>query len=1620
MKGASTMKMKYNKLSVGLLIVVSSFLFACNKESESIDINPPEVSAISPANNSFDVPLNSQISVVFNKSVNNVTSSNFYLSKLGTFGDIPCNLSYDDSTKTATLILRNGAKLDPDTIYIVTLGTDIKSRTGVTMNGYSWVFTTGVSVDTTAPAITSHIPDNNERFVPVGNNITAIFSEQLQVTTVVAANVTVTTDLGNPTATIPCNVSYNDIAKKITIDPISNLSDYTDYYVSLSSNIKDLSGNSLGGTTVWTFQTDDLNKPEIVNKTPGTNETNVAVNSKVVVEFSESLKTTTLNDTICYIQKTFDDEAKITSTYGYDDNEKQLTISPSSALESNKIYKVVLTGSLKDKADNPLDSVNWNFTTKNTPDVTPPAITVKNIVDDASDIDIDTSITVTFDEQVSGTNSTNCYLQRVDNSVLIDCNIVYTYSSKTLQMNPVNSLAEGVQYRICLTSGIKDSSGNSLVETSWAFTTKDETKPLITSRSPDTEGNVGVNSSVMVSFNESVVKVDAFSFILKDESGNPINASVTYNDSTKTAILDPVSDLNYSENYTVTLSPDTSHAVEDSFANKLNLVSWSFATGTQPDITPPTVSSNSPANNATGISLSPVISVTFSENISGLSSSNFTVQQGATPVSGLMQYDPINQIVSFQPNSALEYNKVYTVTVKGGVGTTIVDNANNKLAADYVFTFTTLQDSIAPVIIGRTPDNGATGVPANAATITVYFSENVTGVSSSSFTLTKSGGGLISSSVVYDSSSRKATLTPVTLETATYIVAMTSDIKDTATPSNQISPVTWTFSAVAPDVTPPTVIEASKTPAANATSVALTANIDLSFDESVSGVDGTSLKLKEGSNNISAVVTYNSVSHKATINPDANLKYNTIYTVSLSNAIHDAAGNALVPVSWNFTTGVDLVAPQVVSGSKYPANGATNVMVNSTVSLTFDEEIANYAGKIVLSPAVAGNISYSNKTLTFTPSSNMASDTLYTVTVSNLITDTATPTPNAFAGTSWQFTTMHLSDTTPPTITGRSPAIGATGVDRTGNITINFSERIKNYSSSTIYLQKSGITVPTSLSYNDSTFVVTLDPTEDLIGGTVYTVVVKGLATGIKDTSDNPLAADTSWTFTTVGDAAAPTISTRSPGISATGVSTKTAIAVTFSESVSGVSESTFTLSGVPFSVVYDSLTKTATLTPSYDLSSNTTYTVNLTAGIKDLSNNSLTATNWTFTTIASLPQVASSDPSNSATGVSVTKSSLAITFNTAMNTSKQWVELTEGASTPAGVILDNGTWSNGDKTITYNVTGQFKQNTTYNLKLYGWGGTFEDVSGNIIDKTVNLTTGYLSFTTGTDTTAASVINTYPANSATSVGRDIGIIVLRFNEPMNQTRSSTLTSTTTATRVGWVDGGRTVIFTVPQLNPSTSYTFTLGTGGGTFRDIAGNNSNTYSFSFTTGSSTGSTVILSEGFESYTSPNFSNYFNITTDSSGCDWNRIADGLLKSGNGTTINGPEGSYFAKSSAWEWDYNNYGDIVTLNPINFTTQGSYLLSFNMMHERSYNGSDRIAVYTSTDGTSYSLVSDGSFNAIYRYNWSLSDDNPVWSTHYVDLSSLKGNGAVYIKLRGYSGGEHGSNVLIDDLKVTRY
>ena len=235
-----------------------------------------------------------------------------------------------------------------------------------------------------------------------------------------------------------------------------------------------------------------------------------------------------------------------------------------------------------------------------------------------------------------------------------------------------------------------------------------------------------------------------------------------------------------------------------------------------------------------------------------------------------------------------------------------------------------------------------------------------------------------------------------------------------------------------------------------------------------------------------------------------------------------SAANYWVDVVFQEALGPDTNAPVVTA--VIPTNGATEVDVNTSVQVTFNEAMATGtidAGTIRLldgtSNVVSAVVSYEEGsfTATLTPSAALSLGETYTGQVLSNVTDEAgNPMGTNYL---WSFTT-ELPDTTAPEVLEVSPTNGAEEVSVETTVQVVFNEAMDPASITTntvVLLDESSNVVAATVSYDGGGFTATLTPTASLSYSQTFSVRAKGGAGGLSDTSGNWLSTDYTWTFTT-------------------------------------------------------------------------------------------------------------------------------------------------------------------------------------------------------------------------------------------------------------------------------------------------------------------------------------------------------------------------------------------------------------------------------------------------------------------------------------------------------------------------
>ena len=852
----------------------------------------------------------------------------------------------------------------------------------------------------------------------------------------------------------------------------------------------------------------------------------------------------------------------------------------------------------------------------------------------------------------------------------------------------------------------------------------------------------------------------------------------------------------------------------------------------------PTVIATSPVNGATAVLLNTTVTATFSSVMAPatINTSTFTLTgPGGTAVAGAVTYSGTS--ATFTPTASLAANSIYIGTITTGA----TDPGGNALSANFVWSFTTGP----PTVISTVPAGGATVVAVNTS-VSATFSEPMNPLTLTNATFTVTGPGATPVAGVVSYSGSTATFTPATVlaNSTLFTATITTGAKDPAGVALATNFV-WTFTTAPP----PTVT--STVPANGATAVAVNTLVSATFSVPMNAatITGTTFTVTgPGATPVAGAVTY--AGNTATFTPTSALANSTLFTATITTGAKDPTGAPLAAnVVWTFTT-----APPPAVMSTVPVNGAIAVPVNTLVSATFNVPMnaATITGTTftVSGPgatAVAGAVTYTGNTATFTPASILASSTLFTATITTGAKDTSgTPLAANFV---WTFTTAPPPAVVPPTV----PASNAVGVAEGVVLAATFSVPMEASTINTTTFTLTGPgTTPVAGSVNHSGSTATFTPAARLAVSTLYTATI---TTGAKDATGAPLAANYVWTFTT---APPPAVTYTVPASGATNVPLNQKFSATFNAAMTAstiTAAGTFTVAkttggtAVAGAVTYDSASNTAIFTPTAALTASTQYTATVTTAAQSVQGNALPANYvWSFTTgvaaNATAPTVVSTDPANAAISVPLNQK-VAATFSTFMDPSTISAVGTFTVAATVGGAAVPGTVSYAGQTAIFTPTANLAASTQYTATITT---AAKDLSG--IAMAANFT---WNFTTGiaTNVTGPTITVENPASVAVNVLIDTTVSAT-FSTAMDPTTITNGSFTLAVAGVGGApvsgivsyDAASHIATFAPSANLTANAQYTA-TVSNTVQDLSGNaltsgpaSTPPDPWSFTTGATTG--------------------------------------------------------------------------------------------------------------------------------------------------------------------------------------
>lgn len=217
----------------------------------------------------------------------------------------------------------------------------------------------GSDGETVAPTVTTTAPANTATGIALNANVTATFSEAMNASTITTTTFTLSQGI-TPVAGV---VTYTGMTANF--NPTGNLLASTPYTATVTTAVKDVVGNSLAASKVWSFTTGtttDAVAPTVTSTSPADAATDVVRNVNISAVFSEVMDASTISDLSFTLAQSATPVAGVVSYLG-----STATFNPTGDLAASSVYTATILGGasgVADLAGNTLaaDKV-WSFTT---------------------------------------------------------------------------------------------------------------------------------------------------------------------------------------------------------------------------------------------------------------------------------------------------------------------------------------------------------------------------------------------------------------------------------------------------------------------------------------------------------------------------------------------------------------------------------------------------------------------------------------------------------------------------------------------------------------------------------------------------------------------------------------------------------------------------------------------------------------------------------------------------------------------------------------------------------------------------------------------------------------------------------------------------------------------------------------------------------------------------------------------------------------------------------------------------------------------------------------------------------------------------------------------------------
>ncbi|MBJ2347578.1 MULTISPECIES: Ig-like domain-containing protein [Pseudomonas] len=792
-------------------------------------------------------------------------------------------------------------------------------------------------------------------------------------------------------------------------------------------------------------------------------------------------------------------------------------------------------------------TINTNYV----PDETPPTATVV-VANTNLNSGGTSTVTITFSEAVTGLTAADLTVQNGTVGTLTTSNGGITWTGT---LTAASDIADTTNIITLNNTGVADLAGNAGVGTTDSnnYIVNDTVAPTASIVVSDTALRIGETSTVTITFSEAVSGFTTADMTVAN--GTLSGLSTSDGGITWTATLTPDATVTDTSNLIVLNNTGVADLNGNAGVGTTN--SNNYAIDTQRPTATIVV-----ADTALSAGETSVVTITFSEAVSGFTAADLTVANGS--VTGLSTSDGgITWTATLTPSASTSDTSNLITLDNTGIAD-LAGNAGSGTTDSNNYAIDTQRPTASIVVADTALSVGETSL------VTITFSEPVTGFTLADMTV--ANGSLSGLSSSDGGITWTATLTPsASISDATNLIILANT--GVADAAGNAGSGTTSSNNYAVDTQRPT---ASIVVSDTSLSVGETSLVTITFNEAVTGFTTADLTVANGT--VTGLSSGDGgITWTGTLTPSASIS-DTSNLITLDNTgVTDAVGNAGSGTTDSNNYAIDTARP---TATIVVADTAVGAGETSVVTITFNEAVTGFtlADLSVTNGSLSGlstsdNITY---TATFTPSAGVT-DTTNLITLNN--TGVVDGAGNTGSGTT--DSNNYAVDTQRPTAT-IVIADTALSVGETSLVTITFSEAVSGFDNSDLSVANGTLSAVSS-SDGGITWTATFTPA---LGVSDTSNVITLNNTGITDGAGNTGTGTTNSNNYQV-DTNVPT-ATIVVADSTLGIGETTIVTVTFNSAVSGFDNSDLTVSNGTLGTMSSTdggVTWTATFTPSVSIS---------------------------------------------------------------------------------------------------------------------------------------------------------------------------------------------------------------------------------------------------------------------------------------------------------------------------------------------------------------------------------------------------------------------------------------------------